>query len=166
MTKDDGSVIRLDGEDAEAVARLEDLCFSTAWSLERYRQLFAAARPLNAGFNNFSAFGLRDAGGRLAAFVSLVVGPEELEIYNIAVHPDLRQTGLGKKLLGRVLDAAQEHGVTRAILEVRVSNVAALGLYRTLGFVECGRRKAYYADTGEDALVLCRDASAEHGERP
>ena len=166
MTKDEGSVIRLGGEDAKAVARLEDLCFSTAWSAERYRRLFAAARPLNAGFNNFSAFGLRDAHGGLVAFVTLAVDPEEAEIYNIAVHPDLRQTGLGKKLLGRVLDAAQEHGVMRAILEVRVSNVAALGLYHALGFVECGRRKAYYADTGEDALVLCRDVSAEHGERP
>ena len=166
MTKDDRSVIRLGGEDAEAVARLEDLCFSTAWSAERYRELFAAARPLNAGFDNFSAFGLRDAHGGLVAFVTLVVGPEEVEIYNIAVHPDLRQTGLRTKLLGRVLNAACGCGVSRAILEVRVGNTAALGLYRSLGFVECGRRKAYYADTGEDALVLCRDVSEQHGERP
>jgi ribosomal-protein-alanine N-acetyltransferase len=48
-------------------------------------------------------------------------------------------------------------GCARALLEVRAGNVAALALYARAGFQECGRRKRYYADTDEDALVLCRD---------
>ncbi len=163
MAKSDYSLIRLGGEDAGAVARLEGMCFSTAWSEELYRDVFTAAHPLNADFAAFSAFGLRGPDGELAAFITVAVGPGELEIYNIAVRPDLRQTGLGKTLLSGVLERAGRHGIGRAVLEVRVGNTPALGLYRSLGFSECGRRKAYYADTGEDALVLCREAPGNNG---
>ena len=62
--------------------------------------------------------------------------------------------------------AGRAVGIGRTVLEVRAGNAPALGLYRSSGFVQCGRRTAYYADTGEDALVLCRDAaSANQGEQ-
>ncbi len=151
------SIIRLDGEDAAALAGLEAACFSTSWGAERYRQLFAAARPVGPGLANFSAFGLKEANGALAAFAVVHVSLDEVEIYNIAVRPDLRQNGLGKRLLAGVLALAEACGVTRAVLEVRVGNLPARKLYASLGLFPCGRRKGYYADTGEDALVLCRE---------
>ena len=136
MKEQASTIIRLGPEDAGDLAALE-------------------ARPVNDAFGDFSAFGLRAHDASLAAFAVLGVNPEEVEIYNIAVRPDLRHTGLGKALLWGVLESARIRGIGRAVLEVRVGNAPALGLYRTLGFSECGRRKAYYADTGEDALVLC-----------
>lgn len=155
MKEQASTIIRLGPEDAGDLAALERLCFSTFWDEARYRNLLASARPVNDAFGDFSAFGLRAHDASLAAFAVLGVNPEEVEIYNIAVRPDLRHTGLGKALLWGVLESARIRGIGRAVLEVRVGNAPALGLYRTLGFSECGRRKAYYADTGEDALVLC-----------
>ena len=154
------SIFRLGGKDAVTLAALERLCFSTFWSAERYHALFASAASVTTRFADLSAFGLRDAAEELTAFLVVGVTPYELEIYNIAVRPDLRHTGLGKRLLAGVLELARTDGIGRAVLEVRAGNAPALGLYRSSGFVQCGRRAAYYADTGEDALVLCREAAS------
>ena len=79
---------------------------------------------------------------------------DELHVATIATHPDFRRRGLGKKILVHALLAAQEEGVIRAFLEVREKNEAAQNLYRNLGFVEDGRRKEYYKDTMEDAILM------------
>jgi len=171
------TIIMLKAKDAAALAALEAECFSTAWSEERYVALLSAspASPLRwplrglrgpvqegGALPGFCAFGLcapRISGGDLDAYISLSLHPAagEAEIYNIAVRETHRQRGLGKRLLVHALREAALSGCTRALLEVRVGNAAALALYTRTGFQECGRRKRYYADTGEDALVLCRD---------
>ena len=78
----------------------------------------------------------------------------ELEILNLAVEPAARRRGCGRRLLLLALQAGRKMGMQKAILEVREGNVPALALYRASGFSETGRRRRYYADTGEDALVL------------
>lgn len=81
---------------------------------------------------------------------------EEAHITLLAVDPRYQQQGLGQAMLYALLVAAYQRQLERATLEVRVSNQAALALYTKFGFREAGRRKRYYQDTGEDALVLWR----------
>jgi ribosomal-protein-alanine N-acetyltransferase len=81
---------------------------------------------------------------------------EEAHITLLAVDPAYQQQGLGQAMLYALLAAAYQRQLERATLEVRMSNQAALTLYTKFGFREAGRRKRYYQDTGEDALVLWR----------
>ena len=134
---------------------LERRCFSLPWSEEQCRAAFA--QPA------FAAFGLW-SGARLLAYISLyhIGAPPgasyapcgELEILNLAVEPTARRRGCGRRLLLLALQAGRKMGMQKAILEVREGNGPALALYRASGFVQTGRRRRYYADTGEDALVL------------
>lgn len=79
---------------------------------------------------------------------------QEWEIENIAVNGPARRRGLGTRLLGEFLDLARNRGADQVFLEVRESNLAARALYEKWSFMEAGRRKMYYADPAEDALVL------------
>ena len=81
---------------------------------------------------------------------------EEAHITILAVDPDYQRQGLGQALLYALLASAHQRGLERTTLEVRISNRSALSLYEKFGFREAGRRKRYYQDTGEDALVLWR----------
>ena len=152
------TIIMLKAKDAAALAALEAECFSTTWSEERYAALLNAAPVPPDALPGFCAFGLRAENGGLDAYISLGLhmAAGEMEIYNIAVRETRRQRGNGRRLLVHALRAAVLSGCTHALLEVRAGNTAALALYTRTGFQECGRRKRYYADTGEDALVLCR----------
>ncbi|HEY9851732.1 MAG TPA: ribosomal protein S18-alanine N-acetyltransferase, partial [Leptolyngbyaceae cyanobacterium] len=79
---------------------------------------------------------------------------EEAHITIVAVHPNYRRQGLGQALLLYLLSSAKQRGLERATLEVKVSNQAALSMYEKYGFRVAGRRRGYYQDTGEDALIL------------
>ena len=68
--------------------------------------------------------------------------------------PARRRLGLGATLLREALDAAAREGMSAVSLEVRLGNEPALKMYQTFGFEQTGRRQGYYADTGEDALIL------------
>lgn len=79
---------------------------------------------------------------------------DEAHITTIAIDPNRQGAGLGRKLMERLLEHARAAGMACATLEVRSSNRRAIALYEKLGFVACGVRKRYYADSGEDALVM------------
>lgn len=81
------------------------------------------------------------------------IGPE-IHIIIFAVHPDFRRQGAGSVLLQYLIDKAWREGGEEILLDVRVSNEAASSLYRKFGFVECGRRKNYYQDHPEDAILM------------
>lgn len=81
---------------------------------------------------------------------------EEAHITILAVHPDYQHQGLGQLLLYALLRDATRHQLEWATLEVKPSNQAALSLYHKFGFTLAGRRRRYYKDTGEDALILWR----------
>jgi ribosomal-protein-alanine acetyltransferase len=76
------------------------------------------------------------------------------EIENIAVSGSARRCGLGSRLVGEFLDLVRGRGGKAVFLEVRESNQAARSLYEKWAFLEVGRRKMYYQDPAEDALVL------------
>ncbi len=79
---------------------------------------------------------------------------EESHITNIAVKKKYRRIGIGKKMIKILLDTARELDVKSVTLEVRESNVAAIGLYEKAGFFKANRRKKYYTDNFEDAIIM------------
>ncbi len=85
---------------------------------------------------------------------------DEAEILTLAVVPERRQQGVGRALLTAATEAARRHGAEKLFLEVSTRNPAARGLYQAAGFVQVGRRRAYYAD-GSDALVLSLSLSGK-----
>jgi ribosomal-protein-alanine N-acetyltransferase len=81
---------------------------------------------------------------------------DEVHVVNVAVHTEFRRRGIARVLLQAVFDAARERGMTIATLEVRFHNLAAITLYESLGFQKIAIRKRYYADNGEDAVVMLK----------
>lgn len=79
---------------------------------------------------------------------------DELHLVDIAVKPVYRGRGVGQKLLRFVLYQGKQYGLKKATLEVRISNIAALQLYRKAGFLPVAIRRKYYADNQEDALIM------------
>ncbi len=79
---------------------------------------------------------------------------DEIHIATIATHPDFRRRGIGRDLLLHTLQSAKEEGAITSFLEVREGNIYAQEMYRKFGFVEDGRRKGYYKDNGEDAILM------------
>jgi len=94
--------------------------------------------------------------GEVVAYLVSWLVEDELHVGNIAVAPSLQGEGVGRALFAHCLRAAFERGVTRATLEVRVSNARAIALYEDHGFIPVAMRKGYYSDTGEDALVMLK----------
>ncbi len=79
---------------------------------------------------------------------------DEAHIATIAVRPEWRGQGVGRLILGRLLEIAREQNARLATLEVRVGNYAAQALYRSFGFELAGWRPRYYSDNREDALIM------------
>ncbi len=101
--------------------------------------------------------------GEIVSYAVLMPLIDEAELLTIAVAPSQQRKGLGGLMLRAVLDIARENKLRKIFLEVRVSNAAAIGLYRASGFVEIGRRRGYYqqADGREDALLMACELIGE-----
>jgi ribosomal-protein-alanine N-acetyltransferase len=82
---------------------------------------------------------------------------DELHVHNLAVRPEYRGGGLGRRLLAIALDIGERRGARVALLEVRESNRPAIALYHSMGFVSVAVRRNYYSQPSEDALVLRKD---------
>lgn len=91
---------------------------------------------------------------KLCGYIYARLITPEVEIFNIAVLPDFRNRGVGKKLLENVLKTAAENGCRNCWLEVRESNETARKFYERLDFKSVGRRRNYYNFPTEDALLL------------
>jgi ribosomal-protein-alanine N-acetyltransferase len=91
---------------------------------------------------------------------------DEVHISTFAVHPDWRGRGVGKILLLAMLRQAADLGAVSATLEVRAGNQAAQSLYRGFGFRVVGRRKEYYKNNGEDAVLMTADRIGGDGYSP
>lgn len=139
--------------DLEAVLRIERASFATPWS----RQAFLHELERNRVAGLWVARGARDNepdGSDVVGYLCLWAVADEVHVTNLAVHPAWRGEGVGRLLLGTLLAYHRGQGARRAFLEVRPGNAEARRLYEGLGFQEVGRRRGYYVDTGEDALLL------------
>ncbi len=116
------------------------------WTQVEYERIF------NLGQTPRVALVAEDVGEIVGFLVARALGPE-WEIENIAVAEVVRRRGLGITLISEFLQLARTRGAAGVFLEVRESNQAARRLYQKLGFAGCGRRKSYYNNPLEDAIV-------------
>ncbi len=129
--------------DLEAVYELECLLFKeSAWPKEVLLKDMILFH-----------FHVLEEDGVILGYISMAMMGEIADILNVGVHPDCRKKGYGTLLMKAMMALAWKLEATSMSLEVRVSNVAAIGLYQSLGFKKVYTRKQYYAD-GEDAYVM------------
>jgi len=137
-------------DDIEMVLALQELSPGAAsWTAADYRSILSAD-------GSTCLLAADRAGERPVGFLLARSVAEEVEILNLAVAPGCRRRGTGRRLVGAALARAQARGARQCWLEVRTSNEAALDFYRALGFVEGYRRRGYYRNPVEDAIVLVR----------
>ena len=132
--------------DAEHIAELEKLCFSSPWSYDALKQ----------SYQNGTTFFIAELNGEFAGYIGLNTVLDEGYITNIAVMPPFRKKGVAKALLKHTEDFAKSKKLAFISLEVRPTNAHALSLYSSFGFSEEGRRKNFYQNPTEDALILTK----------
>lgn len=119
------------------------------------REAYLAALEAQAGPARIAlAAEAPDGGQKLAGFAFALLIPPQAELESIVVATALQRRGIARRLFEGLAGELASAGIAEVLLEVRASNEAALGLYRTLGFEETGRRKDYYANPVEDAVLL------------
>jgi ribosomal-protein-alanine N-acetyltransferase len=134
-------------KDLEAVWAIEQASFSHPWTRAMFQEELAKIPS--------TLYVLKEVPGkRVLGYSCFWALSGEMQLVNIAVHPDLRGQGLGGKLLNHLLREAERREAEKIFLEVRPSNRPAIGLYEKLGFKELYRRPLYYSPEGEDALVM------------
>ena len=139
---------KLNASHVAQIAQLEKICFSDPWS-ER-----SVASELE---NKLSCWLVAMEGEQVAGYIGSQTVCGETDMMNVAVHPDHRRKGIAEKLILALIEelkGMESHCLT---LEVRASNAPAIALYEKLGFQEVGRRKNYYRNPREDALILRKE---------
>ncbi len=164
-----GTTVRVRPAEPADLPRLVEIAAHSAtaaqWNQAEYLKLFAADQPQAPTQGDPQIVDpQRKAQSRTAlvveqsgTVVGFIVGrqvEDEWEIENIAVTGAARRCGLGSRLVGELLDLVRSRGGKSIFLEVRESNCAARSLYEKWAFLEVGRRKMYYQNPSEDALVL------------
>lgn len=138
-------------EDLEQVHAIDVLSFRLPWSERSFRYELTgnqASRLWVAEITDPS--GQTVVVGQVAIWLII----DEAHIGTIAIHPDYRRQGIGRKLLAEALLSIEKEGAKQAFLEVRRSNESAQAMYQKFGFEVVGVRPRYYKDNNEDALLL------------
>jgi ribosomal-protein-alanine N-acetyltransferase len=144
--------------DLAALAELEALCSVHPWTPAQIAEELNVDAPGEVLV--LEAAPGPDGRSRLYAYCAFRVVLDEAHVMNLAVAPDARRRGLGRRLLAFALGRAARAGARAAFLELRAGNQAALSLYRSLGFRETSVRRSYYSQPVEDALVLVLEGLA------
>ena len=143
-------IINMKESHVAQVAQLEKICFSDPWSEN------SVASELN---NKLSLWLVAEEGERVAGYIGSQTVMDETDMMNVAVHPDFRRQGIAEKLILELIDRLKTMKSHCLTLEVRASNDPAIALYGKLGFEQVGRRKNYYRNPREDALILRKEWS-------
>ena len=134
-------------DDIDQVLEVSSLSLKESWSKSSF---------LNEISNPIAKYIVAEVDNRIVGFAGLWVIIDEGHITNIAVHPDFRGKGVGKKLVSSLINQSDNWSIKSITLEVRDSNIIAQTLYKNYLFVEEGRRKNYYFDNNEDAVIMWR----------
>ena len=131
--------------DVDGMHAIEEATFATPWS----------RKSIEAELTNGCArYLVARAEGEVVGYAGMWLVIDEAHITNVAVRADMRGQGLGRQLMGRLIQLAADSGMIWMTLEVRRSNKVAQNLYRSFGFIDVGYRKRYYEDNQEDALLM------------
>lgn len=129
--------------DLPAVLSIERRSFPAPWSLAMF--VLEVSKPSGVCIAAV-------AGDEIIGYLVCSRYANVFHLMNVAVDPDLRRLGVAARMVERMLDEAGRD--ERYTLEVRVSNHAAIAMYEKLGFRRAGRRRRYYSDNGEDAMIM------------
>lgn len=132
--------------DLARVMEIERECFSTPWKEVTFRGLMKRS--------DTDLLVAETAEGWIAGYAACWTVIDQSELGNVAVAPEARGRGAGGALVDTVVERVKERGARECFLEVRESNLVAQAIYRERGFVVVGRRRSYYAQPTEDALVM------------
>ena len=147
---------RMTEHDLLEVVEIEEASGLSRWGWEAYHAELHQKAGALMFVAKISTPGSTTSGRHLEGFIaSRLIGPE-LHVNNVAVRDENRRLGLGTMLLERVLAEGRKAGADTAFLELRESNEAARALYTRCGFSLSGRRRSYYSDPIEDALLMRR----------
>ena len=133
--------------DEKSIAALETECFSSPWSRAAILQ----------SLNNGTAFIVFEENGKVLGYAGLQMVLDEGYVTNIAVTKSARGTGIGKSLVGALISLAKDNGLAFISLEVRESNTPAISLYTKCGFKDFGKRKNFYQNPTEDAVIMTKE---------
>ena len=145
------SIARMTEHDLVEVCQIEDLSSLSAWGWDAYHHelqsrgdsIMLVAR-IDSTFHEYE----------LAGFIVARTIADELHVNNVAVRHEFRGRGIGSMLLQTSLEEGRKRKARVAQLEVRAGNEAAQKLYRRCGFEVVGRRRSYYREPVEDALLM------------
>jgi len=143
-------IVPMQGKHIPQIAELEKLCFSDPWSENSLRA--ELENPLGLWLAAL-------CGERLIGYIGSELVPDEADLMNLAVAPDVRRQGVAEALLSSMLESLKARGIVSLTLEVRASNRPAAALYEKFGFLQVGRRKNYYFHPTEDACILRKEWS-------
>lgn len=138
-------------EHLDDIMVVENLSFTIPWSRQSILEEITN--------NNMAIYISARTKERVIGYAGLWKVYGEGHITNIAVHPEYRKNGVGAALLKKLIEMAESDGIYRMTLEVRKSNEAAIHLYSKFRFQPGGVRKGYYADNGEDAIIMWREGA-------
>ena len=138
----------MEPQDVPQIAELEKVCFSDPWSEKSI---------ISELDNPLSCWLVAVSGEQVVGYVGSQTVLDGSDMMNIAVSPDFRRKGIAESLIEALISFLRERGSRCLILEVRASNVPAIALYGKLGFLEIGRRRNYYRNPKEDALILRKE---------
>lgn len=142
------TIVKMKECHVSAVAALETICFSDPWSEN------SVSSELK---NKLALWLVAEENGTVAGYIGSQTCGEESDVMNVAVHPDFRRRGIAEALVNALVEELKAIGSHCLTLEVRASNAPAIALYEKMGFSEIGRRKNYYRNPREDALILRKE---------
>jgi ribosomal-protein-alanine N-acetyltransferase len=137
-------------EDVPAVVDLDQKSFSLPWPERSFR--------FELTDNPASRCWVAELGGKVVGMIVVWLIVDEAHVATIATDPQYRRQGIGKRLLAHALQQLIDDGARSSFLEVRESNLAAQEMYRKFGYEVTGRRRRYYRDNDEDAILMNLDA--------
>ncbi len=140
---------RMTTDDLDAVVAIEEATFAHPWTRRDYEGELTR--------NRAARYLVAEKDGEAVGFAGAWIILDESHITNIAVAEAHRRQGIGEAVTRALLQYLSDLGAVYATLEVRESNAAAQRMYERLGFIRVGRRKRYYEDNGEDALLMVCD---------
>ncbi|WP_211289568.1 [Ribosomal protein S18]-alanine N-acetyltransferase [Sporomusa silvacetica DSM 10669] len=143
------SIRRMQESDLDAVLVVENRAFTTPWSRAAFEEEITS--------NDLAHYLVVVEDGKLVGYGGFWLVLDEAHVTNIALLPEHQGAGYGSLLLEHMILTAKMLGAVSMTLEVRPSNVPARKLYSRRGFVERGLRPNYYAELGEDALIMWLD---------
>jgi [ribosomal protein S18]-alanine N-acetyltransferase len=145
-SKDVPRIVRqMDTNDIDRIMEIERKSFVAPWSKTMFEETIFS--PISRGF-------VIEHNNTIVGYIVFYTVHVEAHIMNLAVNPAERKQGYARQMLDQVLKFFRENSVSECYLEVREHNRIAQELYEHFGFEVIGRRKKYYPETGEDALVM------------